>query len=301
MTMRPSRHVEIKHLHAFLVMAEELHFGRAAVRLGIAQPPLSQQIRRLEDAIGFRLLERDTRNVALTIAGQAFVHTARAVIEQLTVGIEQGREVASGVAGRLTIGFTASTALRLLSRIVPGFRTQHPRVGVELTEMMPDMLIETLTLGTIDLAILRDMTPDDRFQIMPLHKEPYVAVLPANHRLAAAPDFDLAEMADDAFILFPRDNVSQTNSTLYALCAEAGFMPRGIQEVPGWQTAIAMVSSGMGVTLLPGSVDCLNLPGVVYRRIASPILSTIVAVRRAGDDRPMVNAFLSNAERVAIP
>ncbi len=287
--------IELRHLYAFLVVAEELHFGRAAQRLGIAQPPLSQQIRRVEEVIGHRLFDRDTRNVALTPAGEAFLSAARATLQRLSAGIERARDLATGDAGRLVIGFTPTTALRLLPRIVPAFRAERPGVGVELLELMPAPLVAALGVGQIDIAIMRDPSPAEGLVSDLLQEEAYVAVLPASHSLALTEAFDLAGLADDPFILFPRNEESQSVTNVFALCAEAGFVPRGVQQVPGWQTAIAMVGSGMGVTILPESVDSLTLPGIVYRRIASPIRSTIAATRRTDDRRPMLLGFVSLA------
>jgi DNA-binding transcriptional LysR family regulator len=245
--------------------------------------------------IGHRLFDRDTRNVALTPAGQAFAQSARAVLQQVSAGIERARDIAIGDAGRLIIGFTPTTALRLLPRIVPPFRTTRPKVEVELLELMPAPLVEALGIGQIDLAIMRDPSPVADLVADVLQEEAYVAVLPAGHRLAQSDVFDLAGLADDPFVLFPRNEESQSVANVFALCAEAGFVPRGVQQVPGWQTAIAMVGSGMGVTILPESVDSLNLPGIVYRRIDSPIRSTIAAARRADDARSMLLAFVELA------
>lgn len=297
MSLRPPP-VELRHLHAFLVVAEELHFGRAAIRLGIAQPPLSQQIKRVEEAVGHRLLDRDTRNVSLTPAGEAFAATARVVLQQLSAGIERVRDVATGDAGRLAVAFTPTTALRLLPRIVPAFRAEHPRVEIELTELMPGPLLHAVRMGQADVGILRDPSPTDGLTVTTLHEECYVAVLPAAHPLAQGERFDLARLADDPFVLFPRNEESQSVARVFALCAEAGFVPRGSQQVPGWQTAISMVGSGMGVTILPESVDSLRLPGIVYRRIESPIRSVVAAVRRGEDERPMVLAFVDRGARV---
>jgi DNA-binding transcriptional LysR family regulator len=298
-TLRPPPLVELRHLHAFLVVAEELHFGRAAIRLGIAQPPLSQQIKRIERVLGHPLFVRDTRNVSLTPAGEAFVETARMVLQQLALGIERSRAVATGDAGRLAVGFTPTTALRLLPAIVHAFRGDYARVEIALSEMMPDALIEGLRRGEIDLALLRDARPIEGAELVTLHTEPFVAVLPAGHPLTdPAVPFDLAAMAGDPFVLFPRNPASHSMEAVIALCVEAGFTPRVVQEVPGWQTAIAMVGSGLGVTILPESVDSLKLPGIVYRRIESPIRSIICAARRIDDERPMVRNFIERGASV---
>ncbi|MBJ7439510.1 MAG: LysR family transcriptional regulator [Sphingopyxis sp.] len=288
MTVPRPPHIEIRHLHAFLVVAEELHFGRAATRLRIAQPPLSQQVKRVEEVIGHRLFDRDTRNVSLTPAGEAFVETAHAVLRRLAVGIERARDIGEGQAGRLIVGFTPTTALRLLPRIVPPFRDAHPRIVIDLLEMLPAPLIEALRIGQLDTAIMRDPSPLPGLIATILFAEDYVAVLPADHRSATGESFALDDLANDPFILFPAGAESQSVARVFGLCAEVGFIPRKVQEVPGWQTAIALVGSGMGVTILPESVENLRLPGIVYRRIKSPIRSQMAALRREDDGRPMV-------------
>ncbi len=298
MPMPRPPHVEIRHLHAFLVVAEELHFGRAACRLGIAQPPLSQQIRRVEDAVGHRLFDRDTRNVALTPAGEAFVETARAVLRQLSAGIERARDVGEGGAGRLVVGFTPTTALRLLPSIVPAYREAYPRIAISLVELMPAALIEALRVGQIDVAIMRDPSPAAGLAAATLFEESYVAVLRDGHPNAHDPVLSLTSLARDPFILFPHSEESQTVARVLGLCAAAGFAPHAVQEVPGWQTAISLVGSGMGVTILPESVENLQLPGIVYRRLVSPIRSSIAAVWREDDNRPMVERFVSEGKAV---
>jgi len=287
--------IELRQLHAFRVVAQELHYGRAAERLGIAQPPLSQLIKRLERALGCKLFDRDTRRVELTPAGAALYGLATSLLALLNAGIERVGEIASGRAGRLSIGFTPTTALRILPRVVRAFRGEYGGVEIILSELLPDAMRDGLLTEQIDIALMREPTPVAGIDVIVIADEPFVAVLPIGHALAdPALPFRLEALAGDPFVLFPRDQTSQGLAQTFALCAEAGFMPDVVQEVPGWQTAISLVGSGLGVSILPESVISLHLPGIAYRSIVSPIRSRICLLHRTGDDRPMVRNFIEH-------
>lgn len=286
--------IELRQLHAFRVVAQELHYGRAADRLGIAQPPLSQMIKRLEQVLDCKLFDRDTRRVELTPAGVAFRDMADAVLARLHAGIERVGEIASGEAGRLAVGFTPTTALHILPRVVRAFRGEYAGVEIILSELLPDAMRDRLLTEQIDIALMREPTPVDGIEAIAISDEPFVAVLPGGHALAdPAVPFRLEALAGEPFVLFPRDQASQGLPQTLALCAEAGFVPDVVQEVPGWQTAISLVGSGLGVSILPESVISLHLPGIAYRSIASPIRSRSCLLRRTGDDRPMVRNFIA--------
>jgi DNA-binding transcriptional LysR family regulator len=291
--------LDLRTLRAFLVVAEELHFGRAATRLAMAQPPLSQLIRRLEKAVGYSLFVRDTRKVELTPAGLALVDLARDLFTRLDGGLKHVQSIGRGEAGRLVVGFTATVALHLLPLVIGRFRDAYPAVEVGLFEMLPDPLHEALGNRAIDVAIMREPSTDTDARIIPLLDEPFVAVLPAAHRLADKADpFDLSDLRGEPFVLFPQDRASKNLAKILALCAESSFLPRVVQEVPGWQTAISMVGAGIGVSILPESVRVLHLPGVVYRRISSEIQSVIALMTRPDDDRPMTEHFVRSSVKL---
>jgi DNA-binding transcriptional LysR family regulator len=299
MTERRPPPIELRQLYVFRVVADELHFGRAAERLGIAQPPLSQQIKRLEEVIGARLFERDTRKVSLTPAGAALVEVADRLLAQLSAGIERVAQIEAGQAGRLAIGFTPTTALRILPRVVGAFRENFARVDMDLSELLPDVMREALFSSQIDVALVREPAEVDGIEIVPLTTESFVAVLPTDHPMAdTAKPFALADMAHDPFVLFPRDNSSVGLAKMLAVCAEVGFVPHVVQEAPGWQTAISLVGSGLGVSILPESVVSLQLPGIVYRRIESAIRSQVSLLCRVGEERPMVRNFIASGTRI---
>ncbi len=296
--LRPG--ISLTQLQAFVTVAEELHFGRAAARLGVAQPPLSQQIQRLETALGHKLFDRDTRKVQLTDAGTALHTFAHRMLLEMEEGLDRVRRVGRGEAGLLTIGFTATTALHILPAIVQANRQRYPLVELRLVEILPEPLWDQLRAGRVDIALSREMVPEPGVDVVTLLREAYVAVLPANHRLAV-PDrpVRLADLAAEKFILFPRNRVSRYHDRLVEICLAAGFMPRGVQEVPGWQTAISLVGAGMGITILPACTASLALAGVVFRPLAEDARSNITLSRRGDDERPLVANFLAVARGAA--
>ncbi|MFV3126148.1 LysR substrate-binding domain-containing protein [Niveispirillum sp. KHB5.9] len=288
--------ISLVQLQAFVTVAEELHFGRAAARLGVAQPPLSQQIQRLEAAVGHKLFDRDTRKVQLTDAGTALYGFAQKMLLEMVEGLEKVRRVGRGEAGLLTIGFTSTTALHVLPAIVQANRQRYPQVELRLVEILPEPLWDQLRGGRIDIALSREMIPEPGLDVFTLLRETYVVVLPADHPLAGTGGpVALGSLAAEKFILFPRNRVSRYHDRLIEICLAAGFMPRGVQEAPGWQTAISLVGSGMGITILPACTASLALPGVVFRPIDGGARSNITLSKRSGDGRPLVENFLGVA------
>jgi len=290
--------IELRQLYVFAVVAEERHFGRAALRLGISQPPLSQQIKKLETQIGHLLLQRDTRSVQLTEAGTVLLALASKLLEDVVQGLIRTRIAGSGEAGSLNLGFTATTALQMLPKILTALRQALPDIHVALFELLPDPLIEALETEKIDLAIGREMINIDKFDAITLFKEPYVAVLPSRHRYAAAAGkLQLKTMRDEDFILFPRDHASRNADQVTQMCRAAGFTPRITQQAPGWQTAVTFVGSGLGITILPSCVRSFKLPDVTYKEIETSVTSTISLIRRNNDKRRLVDQVFRLAQQ----
>jgi DNA-binding transcriptional LysR family regulator len=294
--------LELRQLYAFAVVAEELHFGRAALRLGTSQPPLSQQIKRLETFIGHTLLDRDTRAVRLTDAGATLLALARRLLDDAALGLAKTRQAGKGEAGVLNLGFTATTAIQVLPMILGRLRLSLPNIHINLFELLPDALSEALESERIDAAIARELIADPKFAFLPLAREPYVAVLPSGHRYAKGKGrLKLQDLAAENFVLFPRDRTSRNSDQIIAMCRAAGFSPRIQQEVPGWQTAVSFVGSGLGVSVLPACVRSFMLPQVVYRDIDTAITSTISLMRRAGEPSRLVENVLKLAQDAAPP
>ncbi|MEV5689725.1 LysR family transcriptional regulator [Micromonospora globbae] len=285
--------IPLAQLHAFVVLAEELHFGRAAARLGIAQPPLSQQIRRLEDKVGHALFRREPGRVTLTPAGRELLPAARRALTDLADGLAAARAVGSGQAGRLRIGFAASLALTVLPDLLRTFRQRFPGVHLDIREMTSAPQLTALRDKTIDVGLLREPPAvDAELEFRTVLSEPFVAVLPAAHPLAAQRVVPLAELADSPFVLLPRAAGPQLYDQITGLCAAAGFPPRIAQHAVEWQTVCALVGAGLGVSLAPASIRRIRLRGVVFRRVEPGTARTRVAVAWVRNDRSPLVAHL---------
>ncbi|MCY0389669.1 LysR substrate-binding domain-containing protein [Robbsia sp. Bb-Pol-6] len=275
--------MELRHLRYFLTVADERQFTRAAARLHIQQPPLSQQIQELEAELGFAVFRRLPRGVELTPAGAAFAETARAVFVQLEEGGKSARRIANGDIGRVRIALTSSAAFHPLApAAIRAFRTAHPDIVIELNEINAAEIIEAMSRGRIDAAMLRkpNETPGElRFDL--LHEERMVLVLPVGHRLAhrrgmragaggtedVAP-IALAALADESFIFVRRPGAPGMYADFVRACEARGFTPVMRHEVPRMLTAINLVATGAGVTVVPASMQRYHQESVVYCPVA---------------------------------
>lgn len=292
--------MELRHLRYFLAVADELHFGRAAARLHISQPPLSQQIRQLEEELGFELFQRTRRRVRLTDAGRVFGEEARALLERLGRATAAARRVARGETGSLDVGFVASATYAILPRLYRRFRERHPGVSLTLSEMSTAEQVEALREGRIQVGLARSPVGDETLAAEPLRDEPLALALPSRHRLAARRSLALASAADEPFVLFPRQPRPGWVDVVQAACRGAGFRPIVAQEVLELSTAVTLVAAGVGVALVPESAQALRVAGVAYRPLRSPAPTTrLVALHRADDRRPVVERFLAVAREVA--
>ncbi|MGY5036231.1 LysR family transcriptional regulator [Streptomyces sp. 900116325] len=290
----------LPQLHAFTVLAEELHFGHAAARLGIAQPPLSQQIRRLEDKVGHALFTREPGRVTLTPAGRELLPAARRALTDLADGLSAARAVGSGRSGRLRIGFAASLALTVLPGMLRTFRDRYPDVHLDIHEMTTAPQVAALHDNTIDIGLLREPSVDEtELALKTVLTEPFVAVLPAAHPLAAQRTVRLGQLADSPFVLLPREVGPQLHDRITGLCTAAGFMPRVTQRAVEWQTVCALVETGLGVSLAPASIRRIRLKGVAFRRIDPDDARTRVAVAwRKDDPNPLVARLLATVDHL---
>ncbi|MEU6143070.1 LysR family transcriptional regulator [Streptomyces sp. NPDC047081] len=285
----------LPQLHAFVVLAEELHFGNAAARLGIAQPPLSQQIRRLEDKVGYALFTRAPGHVALTPAGSELLPAARRVLTGLADGLAAARAVGSGSVGRLRIGFAASVALTVLPGLLRAFRDRYPGVHLDIREMTTVPQLAALHDRTIDIGLLREPPADEpELGFRTVLTEPFVAVLPSTHPLAGERTVQLAQLADSPFVLLPRTVGPALHDQIIGLCTAAGFTPQVVQHAVEWQTVCALVETGLGVSLAPASIRRIRLKGVAFRNIEPGTARTRVAVAwRENDQNPLVTHLLT--------
>ena len=288
--------MELRHLRYFVAVAEELHFHRAAQRLHISQPPLSQQIRALEGELGVQLLERNRRGVVLTAAGSVFLAEARGILSAVEAATESARSVARGAAGRLALAFVGSAMHGPLPAVLRAHRAAFPQVELALTELPTAAQLVALREGRVDVGVIRPPVDDGDLTIETIHTEPVVVALPAGHRLAARERVRLADLLEEGFVLLARREAPGLHESLARALARAGGAPRVVQEAREMQTVVGLVAAGMGVSLVPASVGADAHGGVVYRPVAEPAPTVSLALAwRSGGDSPALEAFLETA------
>jgi DNA-binding transcriptional LysR family regulator len=266
--------MELRHIRYFLAVAEEGNFTRAAAKLGIAQPPLSQQIRILEIEVGAVLFHRVPHGAELTAAGIAFLVEARASLAAADNAILAAKRAARGETGRLALGFTASAAFNpLVTGVIRRFRSQWPDVALALSEMNSNLLMEKLIRGEIDAAFIRPGLEDPKeVRLKRLPDEPMLIALPAHHPLARDARVPLLALAGEPFILFPRTVGLSLYDDIVRGCREAGFELKVTQEAPQIPSVVNLVAADLGVSIVPASIAKLAIEGVVYRPIDGPPL-----------------------------
>jgi len=297
--MDMDQEVELRHLRYFVAVAEELHFGRAAKRLNLSQPPLSQQIRKLEEILGYPLLVRTSRAVKLTSAGEVFLDRARRTIHRVMEDLEEARSVGRGEVGFLKVGFIGSGMLTALPAMLGQYRKQHPHVNLILSEHYSAGVLRALQEGTVDVGFLRDGGPAEGVESAALFSDPFVAVLPADHRLARQKTLSAAALRDEPFVLFsPRAGQLAYQKTI-SLCLEHGFRPHLVQEAPQWPTILRLVGAGLGVTIAPACVKRISAPDIVCRPLrGAKVRSDIELAWRTGETRAIVQTFCDMAKSV---
>jgi DNA-binding transcriptional LysR family regulator len=292
-----NQEIEFRHLRYFLAVSETLHFGRAAAKLGMAQPPLSQQIRKLERHLGYPLFDRTTRGVRLTRVGQFFLERARNTLAKLGDDVELARRLGSGQEGVLTVGFSGSIMFTALPKAIGQYRGVYPMVELRLRELVTADQIPLLLDGTLDLAFLRDGEPREGLTIEPILREPFVAVLPASHKLAAKTSISPMEMKDEPFVLFTRRVGRLAYDRTVACCEAEGFRPNIVQDAPQWPTVLRLVAAGLGVSLAPACIASLATPGVIFRRVRSKHWTSVDIGMKVKPDNPAAAVFLAIARK----
>ena len=293
--------MELRHLRYFIAVGETLHFGRAAERLGIAQPPLSQQIRHLEEELGVRLLQRTSRHVDLTDAGRLFLVEARRTLAQADRAARIARTSCRGKSGRLAIGYMASAELSVFPKILPAFRKRHPGVQIALQILPPREQFQRLRAGRLQIGFVRLPVTDRRLSILPVFREPLVAVLPEGHALAGQRTLHLPGLGGEALILFPRQHAPGYYDFLMRICRQSGLTPKVVHESEKLQTIVSLVAMGRGVALMPKCVANLARKGVVCRPLRPRAPDTELAlVYDPTNQSDVVGVFVSLAKDILL-
>ena len=299
--------MELRHLRYFIAVAEEGHVTRAAERLGIQQPPLSQQIRALEQELGVQLFRRQPRGVELTSAGRALLDDARAILAQVQHAAATAQLTARGEQGRIVVGFTSSASFHpFVPRAIRSFRESFPLVAVQLEEGGTSELVEGLRSKRIDAAFIRSpVVEPSGLVIARLIEEEMFVTLPTGHALApAAADghtasLPLMALAAETFILYRRPLGPGLYDTIIAACHSAGFSPQVGQEAPRILSTLSLVAAGIGVSIVPASLRRLQIDGVVYSRLTdSPGLRAPIDLAfRSGEESAAVHRFVDEVQR----
>jgi DNA-binding transcriptional LysR family regulator len=283
-------------LRYFAVLAEELHFGRAAERLAITQPPLSSGIKALEEELGVKLFERTSKHVALTPAGHAYLAEVRVVLDRVARAGETARAVAEGLQGRLDIGFTGSMVYRDMPRIVRAFGDRAPGIEVNLREMSSSEQIEALLHRQLHAGFVNTSTVPPRLACLPLAADHFVCCLPEGHALARAAAVPLPALAQETFVMFARDVAPANHDNVIALFHRAGIHPHTRHAARQWLTVVSLVALGMGVALVPASLAQAGVQGVRFVPIAGlrhPTVGVLAWHEETGV--PALRAFLACA------
>jgi DNA-binding transcriptional LysR family regulator len=290
--------VELRHIRYFLAVAQERHFTKAASKIGIGQPPLSQQIKDLEGEVGAALFHRLAHGAELTEAGKAFLAGVKEMPLIAQRATMAARRAARGELGSLRVGFTATATFNV---VVPSairtFRHAYPETYLTLEEANTTRLVTGLREGTLDVVFLRPGAPGtEELQLRRLSDESMVVALPECHPAAALEEVDLAMLKDDPFLLFPRETAPTIYDTVVDACRKAGFEPVISQFAPHFATIVNLVAAGLGVSIVPASMMQVRVAGIAYRQIAGQAPTTGLALAyRRGETSPVVRNFIARA------
>lgn len=292
--------MELRHLRYFRAVAEELHFGRAAERLHIAQPPLSQQIQQLERELEVSLLTRSTRRVELTAAGEVYLKRAVAVLDMVDDAGQQARRIALGAEGHLTIGCVGSATYSVLPHLVRALRDELPDVEIGIRgEMLAPAQLDALLAGDIDIALLRPPVDDERVRHETLRRDRLIVALPAAHPLTRQDTVHILELRGEDLIAHVGQGRSVMGGLLAAVCADAGFVPRIRHEVSETSTLVTLVSAGLGVAVVPAPTADLDIAGVAYRPLEPSSLGVdLVAAHVIDPVSPAIERALGVLRRI---
>ncbi|MHB1683447.1 MAG: LysR family transcriptional regulator [Bacilli bacterium] len=292
---------ELRRLEYFVAVAQELHFGRAAARLQMTQPPLSQQIQLLEEELGVRLLERTKRRVQLTMPGEVYLREILPVLAGIQTAAEAAQRAQKGEVGRLTVGFVGSATYDILPALIREYRSRFPGVSVSLQELSTPSQEAALRKGSIDLGLVRPPVSDDTLAVHVIQESPCVLALPAFHELLAREQIRLQDLAKSPFVLLSRQTWAGLYDEILGLCHQVGFNPLIRQEAFEFQTVIGLVAAGLGVAVVPPSAQNLHTRDVVYRQVAGLMPSAAMGIAwRRDDASPLVREFIDLAKQTVV-
>ena len=292
--------MELRQLRYFVAVAEERHFGRAAKKLRLSQPPLSTQIKGLEEELGVKLFQRSTRQVALTDAGRTFLERAEGILEAVEEAKEAAKGADEGARGRLEIGFISSATLGLLPPAIRLFRERFGGVEIELRELTSAQQIDALYAGEIRVGLVRLPLRAPGLRFEPLQEESFLVALPSGHPLEALESVPLEAMVDQPLIFFTRQLMPSLHAQIVELFQRVGAFPNVVQHAVHLQTIVGLVASDVGLAILPEPAERFSREGVVYRSLDAPDATSWVGLAWVeGDESKLVKNFVRTVREVA--
>jgi DNA-binding transcriptional LysR family regulator len=290
--------MELRHLHYFLVLAETLHFGRAAARLHISQPPLSRQIALLEKELGVLLFDRSTRNVRLSAAGERFFADASDVLLALERAKRNAVAASLGKHGTLAVGFMFAAAYSVVPILTRSYTSEFPDVEIGLSESIPALLVEDLRSNRTDVAIMYPPDDSDGLEVRTVYREPLVVALPEDHALASRKTIRAEDLRNENFLISPRVASPYIYDSIVGRCQRSGFTPKIRLETNFQQTIVNLVGQRLGVALVHRSIRTARPEHVVFRPLKDAPIVEVALVRSLDNHNPCIATFALNAERI---
>jgi DNA-binding transcriptional LysR family regulator len=289
--------IELRHLRYFRVLAETLHFGKAAGLLHISQPPLSRQIALLEDELGVKLFDRSRRRVELTEAGQRFYLDTGAVFSAFEQAKRNALATARGAAGELSVGFMMSTAYSITPTVTRRYAAHHPQVHLKLSETLPLDLAEHIYSGQKDVAIMYRPQDCTGLETATVYREPMMVVLPPGHRLCEQELIDPAELAGETFIITPKRIAPALHDMIVSYCLQNGVTPNVGMEINLQQSIVNLVGEGLGIAIVPRSMRNMRLSTTTFKPLKNAPIIEVVAVWKNDNHNPCIATFVESAEQ----
>lgn len=290
--------IELRHLHYFVVLAETLHYGRAAEQLHISQPPLSRQIALMEESLGVELFERTRRSVRLTRAGERLYRDACDILKAVEQAKRNALSASRGEDGTIAVGFMMSSAYNVLPALTRTYAAAYPQVDMKLTEWLPNLLVESVRAGRTDVGVMYRPEDCSGLESRTVYREALVAVLPQSHRLVKARAIAAADLAGESFVTFPREIAPVVYDMIGNYCRRAGFAPRIRLEANLQQTIVTLIAEGLGVAMVPCSMRTMQLANVAFKPLCDAPVVEVALLWSKHNHNPCVQTFVRNAGEV---
>lgn len=286
--------IELRHFRYFIAVAEELHFGRAAERLFMTQPPLSMQIKQLEETVGAALFVRGSRPIELTAAGEMFLIHARSTIKQADMAIQKARLTSRGEAGNLTIAVTSASVLSLLPRLIASFRQRYPEVLIHIKEMVSRNQLDALKQSDINFGLIRLPTEHPSIESILIQLEPIVVAIPRKHKYADLDKISVNALHQTPFISFDPENAAYFHKLASDLFSTHGVTPFIVQSATQLHTVLALVAAGFGLALVPKAASRIQLEDVVLRPldVTPTLFAELHLAWNSNDTNPAISSFI---------